>query len=134
MRTEDLGKLSIRRNRLICDLLLRAKLIEAVGSGVDRITKALQENGNPTFAVAATNFFNITFFSRPEQLKSKRTLTERQRKLLHFIDNNKSVSKRECAEYLNVSEDTALRELKFLIKAKLLSSKGRSTATRYVQV
>src|SRR5262249_44719055 len=41
---EDLGKRSIRRNRLIADLLHRAGFIERVGSGFSRMENALREN------------------------------------------------------------------------------------------
>ncbi len=56
---EDLGKRSIRRNRLIADLLHRAGYIERVGSGFSRMEQALAENNNPPLKVSATNFFNI---------------------------------------------------------------------------
>ena len=43
----DLGKRSVRRNRLVADLLFRARYVERVGSGIPRIRQALEENGTP---------------------------------------------------------------------------------------
>lgn len=53
----DLGRRSVRRNRLLADLLFRARYVERVGSGIPRMRRALEENGNPPTAIVASNFF-----------------------------------------------------------------------------
>ena len=55
---EDLGRRSVRRNRLLADLLFRARYVEMVGSGIPRMKRALEENGNPPMEISASNFFN----------------------------------------------------------------------------
>ena len=60
----DLGKRSVRRNRLVADLLFRARYVERVGSGIPRIRQALQENGNPPMEISVSNFFVVTFRPR----------------------------------------------------------------------
>lgn len=47
LTVEDLGKRSVRRNRLIADLLQRAGFVERVGSGFSRMEMALADNNNP---------------------------------------------------------------------------------------
>lgn len=128
---EDLGKRSIRRNRLIADLLHRAGFIERVGSGFSRMEKALAENNNPPLQIIATNFFNIRFLKRMSGIDQS-LLTARQLAIFNSVCSHPGVTKREIAIQMNVSEDTAVRELNHLIKLKLLTKKGVGKATTYV--
>ena len=127
---EDLGRRSVRRNRLIAELFFRIGFIEMVGGGIGRMFSAMKENGNPPPEIQATNFFTITF-KRRVLPKGEALVDERQRKLLHFIATRGSASKEECARHLNVSGDTALRELKALMKQSFIVPTGRGKATRY---
>lgn len=130
LKIEDLGKRSVRRNRTIADLLYRAKFVERIGSGIQRMEKALELNNNPPMEITATNFFVVKFFPR---IASDRTLslTTRQNKLYQFIKGKGSVSKTEAAQLLGVSGDTALREIKILMQEVLIQKSGVGKNTVY---
>lgn len=128
---EDLGKRSIRRNRLIADLLHRAGFIERVGSGFSRMEKALAENNNPPLQIIATNFFNIRFFKRLSDIDPS-LLTARQLAIFNSVCSHAGVTKREIAIQQNLSEDTTVRELNHLIKLKLVAKKGIGKSTTYI--
>ncbi len=130
---EDLGKRSIRRNRLIADLLHRAGFIERVGSGFSRMQHALAENNNPPLEVVATNFFNIRFRKRLQNIDHS-TLTSRQITIYQTLCNVRSMSKKELAQRLTLGEDTTLRELTYLIKRGLIKKQGTGRAIRYTCV
>ena len=100
----DLGKRSVRRNRLVADLLFRARYVERVGSGIPRIRQALQENGNPPMEISASNFFAVTF--RP-RLDTESPLSARQTRLFQFVAGRTRTTKEEAATFLAVSGDTA---------------------------
>lgn len=127
---ENFGKHSARRNRLISDLLFRAGYIEGLGSGIPRIEQALAENNNPPFEWSSTNFFIFRFYKRVNT-RSNAKLTARQLKLCQFIDEQKIVTSNDCAIYLNISADTALRELKKLIAQKIVAQSGENKSTTY---
>lgn len=127
---ENLGKRSVRRNRLIADLLHRARYIEKIGSGFDRMKTALAENNNPPLEVSATNFFDIRFHKRIHEINVNE-LSARQIILLDIIKERKILTKKEAALILNVSEDTALRDLKELIDLGLITKNGLGKATVY---
>ncbi len=127
---EDLGKRSIRRNRLIADLLHRAGFIERVGSGFSRMENALKENNNPPLEVSATNFFNIRFYKRLRDI-STTTMTSRQINIYHLIRESKRINKRDISLFLNMSEDTILRELNHLIDLGFIQRQGTGKATVY---
>lgn len=126
----DLGHRSVRRNRLVADLLHRARYIERVGSGFDRMRVALSENKNPALEVSVSNFFNIRFFKRALNFNLQ-VLSSRQLAIYHIFVERKALSKKEVADALNISEDTALRELKALIQYGLLEKRGEGKTTRY---
>ncbi|HLF67085.1 MAG TPA: ATP-binding protein, partial [Gammaproteobacteria bacterium] len=130
---EDLGRRSVRRNRLIADLLHRARYIERVGSGFDRMREELLNNKNPALEVSATNFFNIRFFKRVQDLNLQK-LTARQLAIYYSFLERKQLTKREVALGHQIGEDTAMRELKLLMQLGLIQKQGEGKATCYVLV
>ncbi|MFI5342741.1 MAG: RNA-binding domain-containing protein [Chlamydiales bacterium] len=127
---EDLGKRSIRRNRLIADLLHRSGFIERVGSGFSRMENALIENSNPPLEVQASNFFNIRFYKRLADIEPYK-LTSRQIEIYQIISNQRVVNKRDLVSQLHVSEDTILRDLNSLIKLGVVIKQGRGKSIAY---
>jgi ATP-dependent DNA helicase RecG len=125
----DLGKRSVRRNRTIADLLYRARFVERIGSGIQRMERELSENGNPPMEISVTNFFVLRFLPRVET--NTAPLTARQNRLYQFAVQRPQITKAEAAEHLAVSGDTALREIKVLIAHGLLSQTGTGKGTRY---
>lgn len=127
---EDLGKRSIRRNRLIADLLHRAGYIERVGSGFSRMEAALHENNNPPLEVKVTNFFNIRFQKRLELIEQNK-LTARQIEIYRLLCEVNTLSKKDVSHRLNISEDTALRDLNQLIELGVAYKDGIGKTTAY---
>ena len=128
---DDLGRRSLRRNRLIADILHRARYIERVGSGFDRMHHALAENKNPPLEVNVTNFFNIRFFKRVQEIDLQK-ISSRQLKIYHIFLEKKELTKRDLARILTISEDTALRELKVLMSHNLIKKQGEGKSTTYI--
>lgn len=129
----DLGKRSVRRNRLMADLLFRARYVEKIGSGIHRIKQSLLKNGNPPPEFSCTNFFSIKLFPRlPDS--SLADLTPRQVDFLNFSKQKLIFTKNDMAVYGNVSEDTALREIKVLMDKGVLLRKGIGRGTHYIYV
>ncbi len=131
MQIRDLGKLSIRRNPLIAEMLQRIGYVEAIGSGMSRVQAVLKQNGNPPYEVDSSDFFRITLYPRDVKYSSVK-LTSRQVRLLALMKNEKEVTKREIAELLGTSDDTALRELKSLEVQGVIKHTGIGKATRYI--
>lgn len=127
---ENLGKRSARRNRLIADLLHRVKFIERVGSGFDRMQHSLAKNNNPPLEISATNFFNIRFYQRIPNINLS-DLTQRQTTIYQLIQERQTIRKNEIANALNISGDTALRDLNALVKLGLIIKSGTGKATVY---
>ena len=127
----ELGKRSVRRNRSIADLLYRAKFIERIGSGIQRMKRSLAQNGNPPMEVSATNFFVVKFYPRVNTVDHT-PLTTRQNRLYQLALARGVLRKGDAAIHLGVSNDTALREIKALISLGLLTQTGSGKSTRYL--
>ncbi|MBF0361390.1 MAG: putative DNA binding domain-containing protein [Oligoflexia bacterium] len=135
MTIEELGHRSIRRNRTIADLMMRARYVERVGSGIERIKSSLSKNSNPPFIVTSTNFFVMRFYKRLDIVNEHFTnlnLTLRQQKLLHLFSERKKLTKQDCRELLAVGEDTVLREINVLLKKKIITKEGKGKNTYYI--
>ena len=133
LTVEALGKRSVRRNRLIADLLHRAEYIERIGSGFTRMQHALLKNNNPPLEVSATNFFNIRFYKRLfSEIEGELTL--RQLQLFRILQARGRMTKQDIVIALNVSADKALREIKVLLDKKLAKRTGIGKATVYVLI
>lgn len=131
LTVEDLGKRSVRRNRLIADLLHRSGFVERVGSGFSRMKMALAENNNPPLEVSVTNFFNIRFYKRIENIDLA-LLSSRQIKIYRLLCDNERMSRKEIANRLDVSEDTVLRELNQMIKLQIVTKSGIGKSVIYM--
>lgn len=131
MTADMLALRSVRRNRLIADLLYRAKYIEKIGSGYARIQNSLAENNNPPYEISNTNFFNLRLLKRLATV-SAMELTLRQRKLLSFIAENQAVTTKMAATFLDVSADTVLNDLRVLVQKELVQKIGKGKNTVYV--
>lgn len=127
---DDLGKRSVRRNRLIADLLHRAGYIERIGSGFDRMRKVLADNQNPPLEVTATNFFNIRFYKRSKDHDLNK-FTPRQLSIYQLFQEREVLTKREIANILQISEDSVIRDLKVLLGSRLIRKEGVGKATKY---
>jgi ATP-dependent DNA helicase RecG len=131
LRVEDLGTRSVRRNRTIADLLYRVKYVEQIGSGIQRMERALKENGNPPMEISVTSFFAVKFYPRTD-FEGATTLTPRQGKLYRLIADRGTITSSQAAGLLGVSGDTALREINTLIHAGVVEKRGTGKSTTYV--
>ena len=62
----------------------------------------------------------------------KLNLKKAQNEIIAYIQKNGRITKKECANLFNISDDTSLRELSTLKMLGLIDRKGVSTSTYYV--
>ena len=58
-------------------------------------------------------------------------LGDRQRMIIRYLLENKTIGTKACSEAINASEDTALRELAKLVDMKILKQNGKGKKTYY---
>ena len=127
---------SYRRNPLLADLLFRAGYGEKLGSGLSRMKQALFENGNPRYQIAASNFFSLRFLPRVSKVKNINiNFTERQVEILSLLNSSpRPLTSSELANHFRISTATITRNLKELLKMKLIEAIGVGKSIRYKAV
>jgi ATP-dependent DNA helicase RecG len=100
-------------------------LIEKYGSGIKRIINYLLEAGlpKPTFH-NQSNGFLVTIYAKDIKNVVENVVEKRQEKLLGLLKSNNSISAKQIALQLKVTERTAQRDLQILSKMNLIKRVG----------
>ena len=117
---------SIKRNRLILDVLFRSKDVEKAGTGFQRVNKLCNENNIVwDYRKEAYGFFFE--FIRPKKYidkNIKEELTNQEENVLNMISSDKKLSKKEIASRLDKSEKTVQRIISSLTNKGLIERSG----------
>ncbi len=131
LEKKQFGKKSVVRNKLIADLMHKAKYIEKWGTGIPKIKESVKDAGLPPVQFKFDNYFTVLFRRRIYRGKGSHHIkTQRTIKLLASIKNN-TFSKRGFAKLENIVSRTVERELNQLIKQGLIFYKGAPKNGRY---
>jgi len=109
MKPEDMGKKSVRRNKLVADLFHRIGEVEKVGSGILRMEQALSDAGVNPFHFEFTGFCTIIFERVTEMVEkeagipSVKTSVKTSVKILEMMKKDPEVSARQISEVLGIT-------------------------------
>lgn len=117
---------SIKRNKLILDVLFRSKDVEKSGTGFQRVNDLCNENGIVwNYRKEAYGFFFE--FIRPSiyaNMKVDEQLTKQEEIVFNMISSDKKLSKKDIALRLNKSERTIQRIIASLTNKGLIERNG----------
>ena len=128
------------RNRRIGDFLKELELIEGRGSGFPLIYDAMKRNGSPKpiFETDEDRTYFLTILPAHERWNKSYEeasklidLSERQQKIVDYVQKNGSINNTICQELLSVSKPTATRELARLVTERFLMPVGRKRGLKY---
>ncbi len=111
LNKNDFGKYSLTRNSILADILLRAKYIEKLGTGIHRIQDKLLKANLPKAIFEFNSFFSVTFMRETGgqtggqiggQIGGQK-LTLRQRDVLNLIKENNHISRDELSKKLGIN-------------------------------
>lgn len=135
------------RNPVLAQCLSYFHRIEERGSGFRRMADQMLDHGlDRPLLGTDTGYFQVTFPGPGENIDRLRVpesrlvvtpaveaqLSERQRRILAHALESGSVTRRWCVAEFEVANDTAGRDLKFLVNLRLLVVEGRGRAVRYL--
>ena len=136
---------SERRNPILANVMAQLDYMEKRGSGLTRIcneTKALEgykDELEPVFKSTPTQFQTIIFASSDtlnvgdhDGDMSETKLTERQQKILNLIKESPTITGKQMAETLSVSQRTIERDLSTLQKFGALKHEGKDNDGKWV--
>ena len=127
---KNITEMQSSRNPIIAKILARVEYIEELGEGWNKIIK--EHKGHPlkprlpTIKSDDYTFLVNVYSAKDKFVEEKKTLelSERQEKILGYLKTKKRITTATCAELLNVSNDTALRELIKLKSKDIIIRKG----------
>lgn len=129
LTSRTFGTISIPRNPLLADLLLRAGYIEKIGTGINRIKSAVKGHGiNIVRFIYDEYFFKVVFF-RGNELVAKQSSVQ----ILELIKNNPRITAKQISAELDITLRAVEKNLALLKKSCKLERIG-STKTGSWQI
>ena len=150
--------ISVCRNQDLANVFYRLHLIEAYGTGIGKIMKAYEgveekpvietsknafkiilPNVNAKYGVAGdfvregaagAGYCTAGVAGRAELCR--RELSSEEEKILSYVRVHGSVTKTDAGRMLGVSDSTALRVIRKMVKNNLLKQVGKARNTRYI--
>ena len=121
--SKELGEVSILRNPILADCILRTELIEKIGSGIGRIKELAP---NVKFEISE-NWFRVVFNREAKEddtTPQTTPQTKLESEILALIKENNILSRKEIADKLDKGEDTIKEYLAKLKRKGLLKRHG----------
>lgn len=130
---------SVCRNQNLANVFYRLRLIEAYGTGIQKIMQAYAKVDKKPVLEVTGNTFKITlpncnFRQSQEQTEDKALdlyQDEREKQVLQMVKDAGSVTRAEVESRLEISTSTATRLLRRMVKYQMLKPYGRGRTTRY---
>lgn len=122
---------SILRNPLIAHTLYLSKDIERWGSGLKRIYDTCEENGITVEFLNMKSGFLVIFkrksriaMKEEREAGSEKSSEKSSEKIIDLIRKNKSISAREIAEFIGISQRAVEKQLAILKKKNIIKRVG----------
>lgn len=135
MRKEDLGEKSRRRNPNIANILDKTGYAERMGTGVNRMKKAMKESNLPEPKFDTNSHFQVTLQRErrigPIEL-SEAGINDRQKKALRVTYKEGRITNSRYREITDASRATAKKDLKDMVSKDLLEMKGEKKGAYYI--
>jgi len=123
--------LSICRNKRIADIFYRMKLIEAYGTGIQKIFSAYAGQTRQPDIETGPNSFKLVLPRCGEQIDENEPLHHSEQQIMDLFINKKYITRSEVDEALGVSQATASRLLKQMIAKGRIEKFGGGKNTKY---
>ena len=125
------------RSPVLARALAKVKFIEEIGEGWDKIIEEHRTHPlKPAMPLikADKESVLVTVFSTREKFEEAKVLelSERQRKIVEYLKEHGRITRSICMKILDVSKDTAVRELSCLKSKGIVEQKGVGRGIYYV--
>lgn len=123
--------LSICRNKKLADIFYRMKLIEAYGTGIQKIFSAYAGQARQPDIETGPNSFKLVLPRCGEEINENEPLLPAEKQIMELLTNKNFIRRSEVNEALGVSQATASRLLKQMIAKGRIEKYGRGKNTKY---
>ena len=144
--------ISVCRNQDLANVFYRLHLIEAYGTGMEKIMKAYEGMKEKPEIQTTKNAFKIilpninakytlenssvwmTKTDTNSIMETEASLSEAEEKILEYVREHGVITKNDVISLLEVSASTASRTLRKMVKNSLLKQNGKARRTNYTIV
>ncbi|HHV08284.1 MAG TPA: AAA family ATPase [Firmicutes bacterium] len=123
--------ISLSRNEKLKEVFSRLKLIEAHGTGIQKILNSYEHCSNKPEVKVSGNAFLLMLPNMNAEAMAK-TLTENEQAVLGLFADNEAIARKDVEALLSVSQTMAGRIVRQLVRKGLLSVVGHGMNTKYV--
>jgi ATP-dependent DNA helicase RecG len=123
--------LSICRNKRLADIFYRMKLIEAYGTGIQKIFSAYAGQARQPDIETGPNSFKLVLPRCGEEINENEPLLPAEQQIMELFANKNFIMRSEVNEALGVSQSTASRLLKQMIAKGRIEKYGGGKNTKY---
>ena len=141
--------ISVCRNQDLANVFYRLHLIEAYGTGMEKIMKAYEGMKEKPEIQTTKNTFKIilpnvnakymlenssvwtTKTDTNSIMETEASLSEAEEKILEYVREHGVITKNDVISLLEVSASTASRTLRKMVKNNLLKQNGKARSTNY---
>lgn len=141
--------ISVCRNQDLANVFYRLHLIEAYGTGMEKIMKAYEGMKEKPEIQTTKNTFKIilpnvnakymlenssvwtTKTDTNSIMETEASLSEAEEKILEYVREHGVITKNDLISLLEVSASTASRTLRKMVKNNLLKQNGKARSTNY---
>ena len=133
--------ISVCRNKRLANVFYRLELIEAYGTGIQKIMNAYQDQFIKPEIKVSNNVFKIILPNTNAQAELREELQyhthiqpeDEETQIMQMIDQEKRIQRKQVQERLGISQTTSGRILKQMVKKGLIMQRGRGKNTCYVK-
>jgi len=119
---KDFGKVSLPRNPLIMDLMLRVNKVEKIGSGIRRIKDSMKAYGLDV-KFESTGFFRV-ILKRPSIQTVEKTVEKNVEKIIFLINENPRITQEELSQKTGLTRRGIEWNIQQLKKKGILKRNG----------
>lgn len=130
---EELGKISVRRNPLIYQLMRDMKYMEGLATGIPMMKEEMRKVKlqGPEFRIIGS-FFSTTLYNKLGKKLDFNILNPRQKRALEVIRSKGSITSAEYVELNGVASPTAVSDLSKMVKERILRKIGITKGAYYI--
>lgn len=126
--------ISVLRNSRICDIFYRLHLIEAYGTGIQKIMESYDDFYIKPKIEVSDNAFKITLPNinyKHEFIIKENAITYNEQKVLDYLKDKYYSTRKEIENYSGLSQATTVRVLANLLEKDLIIRQGEGRSTTY---
>ncbi|MFI3141887.1 MAG: putative DNA binding domain-containing protein [Clostridia bacterium] len=132
-RDDILLGISILRNKNLANIFYRLHLIEAYGTGFEKINLSYQSHyGLAPLIEITDNAFKITIYNTNYQPLKAKTLTASEEKIINAFKSKGNFKRNDLEVQIEISQSMAIKLLKSLTKKGIVEKVGSGKNTTYI--